>query len=225
MTRKPIPSDVQADVLTRSRRRCALCYFIDDNKLARPGQIAHLNGNSSNSNFENLVFLCLEHHDKYDSKTSQTKNYTQIEVVRWRDKLYEKHSTCEYSKQEVVLLQEYLRKYSYVFTYILAKYTELASKIDYSVRDSLIELCEYWDTNNLRSFNPHIREIQDLITTNINDILGVYELHIYDWIEQWIRFDSQNFSLSILQSKEVEIKGFVDAIAYHHKRLDNIAVQ
>ncbi len=37
----------------------------------------------------NLVYLCLEHHNAYDSRTSVSKNYMELEVRRYRDMLIE----------------------------------------------------------------------------------------------------------------------------------------
>jgi hypothetical protein len=37
-----------------------------------------------------LAFLCFEHHDQFDSSTSQSKNFTLQEVKRYREELYEK---------------------------------------------------------------------------------------------------------------------------------------
>jgi hypothetical protein len=54
----------------------------------RKGQIAHLNRDRSDSTFENLVFLCLEHHDDYDSQTRQSKGLLLEEVREYRDRLY-----------------------------------------------------------------------------------------------------------------------------------------
>lgn len=42
---------------------------------------------AANSSFDNLVFLCLSHHDEYDSKTSQSKGFTPDEVRRFRQEL------------------------------------------------------------------------------------------------------------------------------------------
>jgi hypothetical protein len=53
------------------------------------GQIAHIDRDSRNPSPENLVFLCLDHHDEYDSRTSQSKGITSGEVVHYRDELYE----------------------------------------------------------------------------------------------------------------------------------------
>ena len=53
------------------------------------GQIAHLNRKSNDNREENLVFLCLEHHDVFDSRTRQSKGLTVSEVRQYRDRLYE----------------------------------------------------------------------------------------------------------------------------------------
>lgn len=108
MPRTPIPQETQALVLLKSNRRCALCVFLDGNDEVRKGQIAHLNRDHSDSRFENLVWLCFEHHDDFDSTTSQSKNYTQIEVRDYRDRLYQKNANSQYSQAVAVALPEVL---------------------------------------------------------------------------------------------------------------------
>ncbi|MFU8789767.1 MAG: HNH endonuclease [Methylobacter sp.] len=208
MARKPIPQVVQADVVIKSKRRCALCVGLDGNTSERPGQIAHLNGDHSDNRFENLVWLCLEHHDKFDSTTSQTKNYTQLEVRNHRDKLYQMYSSSKYSPEDIELARKYLKEYATVFTYIFHEYSELAFKIDHNVMDSLAEIRDFWHTNTLRSFNSSIRELQDHIANNIVGILSIYELNMYDWVGDYIKFDNHRFSPSILQQKKEEAKSF-----------------
>lgn len=88
MVRKAISEKIVDEVLSRSRRRCALCYGLERCKEVTNGQIAHIDRDSSNATFDNLVFLCLDHHDKYDSKTSQSKNFTPNELKQYRDELY-----------------------------------------------------------------------------------------------------------------------------------------
>lgn len=95
MTRKKISKMVEAQVLMASRRRCCLCLFYLSLDQPRPGQIAHLDRDASNSKFENLVYLCLEHHDAYDSRTSQSKGFSEIEVRHLRDELYKKFPKSE----------------------------------------------------------------------------------------------------------------------------------
>jgi hypothetical protein len=88
----PTP-DVQTQVLTSSQRRCCLCYYVSKNQAERKGQIAHLNQDRSNSDADNLVFLCLEHHDAFDSRTSQSKGYSEGEVRHYRDRMYKELGT------------------------------------------------------------------------------------------------------------------------------------
>jgi hypothetical protein len=85
--RVPPSAQVEADVLIACGRRCCLCYYLDGDKRVRRGQIAHVNKDRSDSRIENLAFLCFDHHDAFDSKTSQSKNLTSKEVVHYRDRL------------------------------------------------------------------------------------------------------------------------------------------
>jgi hypothetical protein len=87
--RRAIGENVQAEVLVRSRRRCCLCAYLHGDFREKQGQIAHLDRNSANASLENLVFLCFDHHDRYDSSTRQSKGLTTTEVIRYRAKLYE----------------------------------------------------------------------------------------------------------------------------------------
>jgi len=57
----------------------------------RQGQIAHLNRDASDSRLENLVFLCFEHHDDYDTRRSQSKGFLPEEVREYREKLFQKY--------------------------------------------------------------------------------------------------------------------------------------
>jgi len=59
----------------------------------KTGQIAHVDHDPSNSRVGNLVFLCLEHHEAYDSRTSQSKGVTQEEVRLYRNILHADVST------------------------------------------------------------------------------------------------------------------------------------
>jgi hypothetical protein len=86
--RKKIPPDVEANLLTQSRRRCALCFQLNRDTTIKKGQIAHLDRRRANSIEDNLAFLCLEHHSDYDSIASQHKNYTIGEVKKARKALY-----------------------------------------------------------------------------------------------------------------------------------------
>jgi hypothetical protein len=86
--RKPILPEVQRAVLTKSRRRCALCFHLEQDIGLKKGQVAHLDRRRSNNDEDNLAWLCLDHHSEYDSTTSQHKNYTIDEVKQARQALY-----------------------------------------------------------------------------------------------------------------------------------------
>lgn len=89
MARKKLTEDVETQVLTRSRRRRCLCYFFDGIETVVDGQIAHLDQNNQNSDCDNLAFLCLRHHNIYDSRTSVSKGLRPAEVKHYRARLYE----------------------------------------------------------------------------------------------------------------------------------------
>jgi hypothetical protein len=87
--RPKVPNDVEQDVLLRSRRRCCLCFGLEFDLSLKGIQIAHLDRNPLNNTRENLVALCLQHHDEYDTKRRQTKSLTDKEVKVYRQKLYD----------------------------------------------------------------------------------------------------------------------------------------
>jgi len=88
MKRERISKGMESDVLLKSGRRCCLCYGLYRNFEVKRGQVAHINHDSSNSEIDNLAFLCLEHHDLYDSRTSQSKGFSESELRQYRNMLY-----------------------------------------------------------------------------------------------------------------------------------------
>jgi len=88
--RKRVDADTQTRVLSRSIRRCCLCFYLKQDFSEKIGQIAHVDKNPQNDAEDNLVWLCLEHHSLFDSRTSQHKNYTPEEVSHAREKLHQR---------------------------------------------------------------------------------------------------------------------------------------
>ncbi len=88
-TRKKTPPDTETELLVRSGRRCALCFGLSRDLGVKSGQIGHADRNPANFAFDNLVFMCLEHHHTYDSVSRQAKGITQQELKAYRDDLYE----------------------------------------------------------------------------------------------------------------------------------------
>lgn len=87
--RKKISPELEAEVLTRSRRRCCLCFGLEQDFNVKMGQIAHLDRDSSNDKFDNLAWMCLPHHALYDSKSPQSKGFSIREAKTYRDNLYD----------------------------------------------------------------------------------------------------------------------------------------
>jgi hypothetical protein len=89
MNRPRVSVAIETSILILSRRRCALCYGLHEDVGVKAGQIAHINRNSSDHRLENLAFLCLQHHDEYDSRRSQSKGFTESELRHYVAKLNE----------------------------------------------------------------------------------------------------------------------------------------
>jgi uncharacterized membrane protein YgcG len=53
----------------------------------KKGQLAHLGKDASKTSESDLVFLCFDHHDEFDSTTRQSKNLTREEIEHYRDEL------------------------------------------------------------------------------------------------------------------------------------------
>lgn len=87
--RKNISADVQTELLRLSARRCCLCFGLDGDFGEKKGQIAHVNQDASDARLENLAWLCLDHHDGYDTRPSQSKGYTSQELKDYRRRLYD----------------------------------------------------------------------------------------------------------------------------------------
>jgi len=78
--RKGIPKEVTAEVIATARRRCCACFALSNDVSEKRGQVAHLDRDASNNARKNLLYLCLDHHDQYDSRTSQSKGITLDEM-------------------------------------------------------------------------------------------------------------------------------------------------
>jgi hypothetical protein len=87
MSRPKIPLQSETIVLINCRRRCCICFGLERDNRIKQGQIAHLDKNPANNKIQNLAFLCLSHHDSFDSKTSQSKGLTSNEVSHFKNEL------------------------------------------------------------------------------------------------------------------------------------------
>lgn len=68
-------------------RRCCLCYSLDGDFDVKRGQIAHIDRDKTNSELQNLAYLCLPHHEEYDSMPSQTRRLMPEELANYKEEL------------------------------------------------------------------------------------------------------------------------------------------
>ena len=94
--RKQLKPSVQSELLVATRRRCCLCVYLKYDNSQKRVQIAHIDHDCSNSSESNLVPLCLDHHDEYDSSTRLSKGITAQELKAYKQKLLD-----EVAKQQV----------------------------------------------------------------------------------------------------------------------------
>jgi hypothetical protein len=65
-----------------------MCFWLRGVREPAEGQIAHLDGDRTNADIDNLVFLCLPCHARYDTKGNRVQGYTPGEVRHYRQQLY-----------------------------------------------------------------------------------------------------------------------------------------
>jgi hypothetical protein len=102
--RKRISRSAEVKILVQSRRRCCICFGLHRDDTLKRGQIVHLDKNPNNNSPVNLAYLCLEHHDEFDGKTSLSKGITPREVKKYRDELYDHYNKWNFVSSRKNLL-------------------------------------------------------------------------------------------------------------------------
>lgn len=88
---------VTTDLLNKCRRRCCMCYSLDRDNRQKNGRIVYLDSNTKNDSIDNLAYLCLDHHNAFESRMSQSKNYTSGELFSYKTEL-ERYIFTEWNK-------------------------------------------------------------------------------------------------------------------------------
>ena len=101
--RAKIPMYLVKRLLVESKRRCCLCVFLRQDWLQKKVQIAHISKDPADTSYDNLVVLCLDHHDEYDSRTSQSKGITPEEVRHYKARLAEAMRSWENAPHQLVV--------------------------------------------------------------------------------------------------------------------------
>ncbi len=103
--RVEVPKGVATALLELSLRRCCVCFGLQTGSLdgVVDGQIAHLDRNPSNNALDNLAWMCQPHHDRYDSRPSQTRGFSKEEVKSYRERLYLRNRTDSPQRRGLLL--------------------------------------------------------------------------------------------------------------------------
>ena len=173
MGRKKVPEKVQAKVLKECRRRCCLCVALEFDKSEKSGQIAHIDRINTNNSEENLVFLCLRHHDEYDSKTSQRKGYTKVELKSYKQDLLDLVAQNR--------LIESKKKKSNFYLILFLALLAIGSILCYNLYDPVntqttnfdkVKNTTYFDLKDSLSYNILISRFEDYRTDNSTYCIG-----------------------------------------------------
>lgn len=87
VARKKINPATADEIIIACRRVCCMCYCLQQDATTKNGQLAHLDGDNTHNDPDNLAYLCLAHHDDYDTERRQTRNYTEGELKAYRQLL------------------------------------------------------------------------------------------------------------------------------------------
>lgn len=175
MSRQKIPQQTETKVLLNSRRRCCICYGLDRDTRIKQGQIAHLDKNPNNNQIENLAFVCLPHHDTFDSRTSQSKGLTSAEVKEFRNEL-DKYVNDNWNK--IIIENHHIKVDIFTGSYYRGNEFE-SSELDIKfLGGNLIHVkgTALWGIN--REYGPNIGQLD--FVTNIELNKAVFSDSLFD---------------------------------------------
>lgn len=135
-------------------------------------------------------------------------------------------TTKHYSEEKIVKLRQFLTHYSSFFGYLFRQGRELAFKIDLECLEIMGILNINWRTDTMRSFDPHIRRLQDEIISNISGIYNVIheDENVYICPDyKFVTFDGSSAQNSVLMQKRNQMGTYVEAISTCHNELSEIA--
>ncbi|MBI4621416.1 MAG: hypothetical protein HY739_14875 [Desulfobacterales bacterium] len=152
-------------ILEKSKRRCCLCFGLNYDSMRKRGQIAHLDRDPANSRPDNLAFLCLDHHDEYDSRTSQSKSIQTNEVKAYRDQLYQYIESGKLSDSEIPEKPGKKNGYNEIYSYLSCLYNDIGLFVK-----------QYYDSENSR--NSQVSKALHERTKEFVPLFGKYELSL-----------------------------------------------
>lgn len=138
------------------------------------------------------MFLCLEHHDSYDSRSSQSKGYRKAEVIHYRDLLYEEVSKGGKRDQR---FEEEVERQEENFDAVASienRYFSLEASLD---------VLEHQIMARARAVSEYIRRINDWVEGHLGETLSEdewgrqYERQS-NWLQKSLNIPSGVYGLS-----------------------------
>lgn len=215
-TRLTIRKKDETDVLLRSRRICGFCAGLKRDFSLKVGQIAHLDRNNANRAFENLMFMCIPHHDQYDSTTSQSKNLTIGEAKAFRERVYA-YVAGEAHDDTLRSVQFFIKRHLEVAKYIHYKKEEVAADHELQFMDSLSAMTGDALSLAATCFNRGVSSVMETLGGNLNLLYELLATGDYVVMPTRRKFDNSevegNDVQSILGNKK-ELAGVYSAVIH-----------
>jgi hypothetical protein len=178
-------SEVEARLLISSRRRCCLCVFLDGDSREKEVQLAHIDRDASNSKESNLAPLCLRHHDRYDSTTSQSKGLTEAELLEYKRLLFEgiqkgeiDISNANFGKAtsaksvmnaDIELFKEFVETFPSTGLIWFLERNDFGSSFNSNNLDGLSRLIHEWSVPEREFLNPELEDLRKKLLVDANE--------------------------------------------------------
>ncbi|WP_211109606.1 HNH endonuclease signature motif containing protein [Azospirillum tabaci] len=139
--RPAIPKIFRDDVKDESHYACAICGYMDN------GEVAHIDAvaNTLNNSPSNLIYLCPNHHTKYDYGFRVSSNVTENEVKA--AKLLKRNARCRILKYEAFATKSIIS---------LVKFLESLEKKAKNAETENMKTIHVSELNNLMSAIPDL---------------------------------------------------------------------
>lgn len=175
MSRKRTTTKIETKILRECRRRCCLCVALESNLSERDGQIAHIDRDNKNNKEENLAFLCLRHHDKYDTRRSQSKGFTQGELKSYKQDLLDLISENDLPKTETNNSIDSRVKYLILFLLAVLSITLIIFAKPFMLtteKQNKTLLLKYFESKDSLDYNILITRFEDYRSDNSTTCIG-----------------------------------------------------
>lgn len=215
MSRVRTHPEVETAILVNCGRRCALCVGLLGDHGVKKGQIAHIDRNPSNSSYQNLAFLCIPHHDEYDSVSRQSKNLKPSELQHY------KKVVCATYSPDYTTIKRLLSDHANALLSLLNEDEQLAVEVDKELYKDYCRL--YEDMVNL-IHNLYVADVRQLLQ-NVQGFMHYILSTISDfyYIESgWRRkFDNSVYPQEVLAEKKQAISNALIGMGSAYQTLRN----